>query len=85
MADAEARQRGQAVLKQLFGEERDMSNATAWDAMSLDHLFGTIWSRPQLAIRDRSLIVVAALTALGKEPQLKRHLQGALNQGISRD
>ena len=29
MADAEARQRGQVVVKQLFGEGRDMSNATA--------------------------------------------------------
>jgi 4-carboxymuconolactone decarboxylase len=85
MADSEARQRGQAVIKQLFGQERDMSNPTAWDEITLDHLFGTIWSRPQLPIRDRSLIVVAALTALGKEPQLKRHLQGALNQGITRE
>jgi alkylhydroperoxidase/carboxymuconolactone decarboxylase family protein YurZ len=67
MADAEARQRGQAVVKQLFGQERDMANPTAWDEIILDHLFGTIWSRPQLPIRDRSLITVAALTALGKD------------------
>ncbi len=85
MAESQARQRGQAVLRQLFGQERDMSNPTAWDEITVDHLFGTVWSRPQLAIRDRSLITCAALTALGKEPQLKRHLMGALNQGITRE
>lgn len=85
MADSEARQRGKAVLKQLFGQERDMSNPTAWDEMTVDHLFGTVWGRPQLPIRDRSLITVSVLTALGKELQLKRHLQGLLNQGVSRE
>ena len=85
MADNDARQRGQAVVKQLFGQERDMQNPTAWDEFTIDHLFGTVWSRPQLPIRDRSLITVSTLTALGKEDQLKRHLLGALNQGMSRE
>lgn len=47
--------------------------------------FGMIWSRPGLAIRDRSLVTVAQLAALGKTEELKAHLRGALNVGISRD
>src|SRR4029077_14333318 len=42
-------------------------------------LFGEIWERPQLSKRDRSLIVVATLIALGREKQLVGHLERALN------
>ena len=47
--------------------------------------FGMIWSRPGLAIRDRSLVTVAQLAALGKTEELKAHLRGALNLGISKE
>ena len=45
--------------------------------------FGMIWSRPGLALRDRSLVTVAQLAALGKTEELKAHLRGALNLGIT--
>jgi len=47
--------------------------------------FGMIWSRPGLALRDRSLVTVAQLAALGKTEELKAHLRGALNLGITRE
>ena len=47
--------------------------------------FGMIWSRPGLAIRDRSLVTCAQLAALGKTEELKAHLRGALNVGISKE
>lgn len=47
--------------------------------------FGMIWSRPGLALRDRSLVTVAQLAALGKTEELKAHLRGAVNLGISRE
>lgn len=47
--------------------------------------FGMIWSRPGLAIRDRSLVTCAQLAALGKTEELKAHLRGALNVGLSRE
>ena len=47
--------------------------------------FGMIWSRPGLAIRDRSLITVAQLAALGKSEELRAHLMGAQNVGLSRE
>lgn len=47
--------------------------------------FGKIWSRPNLAIRDRSMITVAMLAALGKTGELRGHLMGARNLGISED
>ena len=47
--------------------------------------FGMIWSRPGLAIRDRSLVTVAQLAALGRTEELRAHLVGARNVGLSRD
>jgi 4-carboxymuconolactone decarboxylase len=47
--------------------------------------FGMIWSRPGLALRDRSLATVAQLAALGRSDELRAHLRGALNVGPTRD
>jgi len=47
--------------------------------------FGDIYSRPGLDLKTREFAVIAALTALGNAtPQLKVHIQGALNVGCSR-
>ena len=48
-------------------------------------LFGDVWERPQLSKRDRSLITVAALTAMYRSDQLKGHVERALNNGVTRD
>jgi 4-carboxymuconolactone decarboxylase len=48
-------------------------------------LFGDIWARPGLSPRDRSLITVAALTALSRTDQLRSHIGLALQNGISQD
>src|SRR6478735_8912039 len=47
-------------------------------------LFGEVWERPGLKKRDRSLIVVATLIALGREKQLPGHLERALNNGVTK-
>ncbi len=47
--------------------------------------FGMFWSRPQLDLRSRSLCTVAQLAALGKTQELKGHLVGALNLGVTRE
>ncbi len=47
--------------------------------------FGDIWTRPGLPVRDRSMITVAVLAALGQPEELRSHLAGALNVGISRE
>ena len=85
MAKSERYQRGAAKMKELFGSEpqpgmmqEDFLN------VSVEHLFGDIWTRPGLELKERSMITVAALTVLGREQQLKTHLRGAANIGISR-
>lgn len=48
-----------------------------------DVLFGDVWTRPDLSPRDRSLVTVAALTALGKAEQLTFHLDYAQCNGVT--
>ncbi|MGI9623226.1 MAG: carboxymuconolactone decarboxylase family protein [Acidimicrobiales bacterium] len=46
--------------------------------------FGDVWARPELGRRDRSLIVIALLTALSREDELSFHIPAGLNHGLSR-
>jgi 4-carboxymuconolactone decarboxylase len=48
-------------------------------------LFDEVWERPDLSKRDRSLITVAALTAMGKTDQLQFHLGFARQNGVTDD
>lgn len=48
-------------------------------------LFGDVWARPGLSPRDRSLITVAALTAMGRADQLRSHIGLALDNGVTRE
>jgi 4-carboxymuconolactone decarboxylase len=48
-------------------------------------LFGDVWERPGLSKRDRSLITVAALTALCRTEQLRGHVERALVNGVTKD
>ncbi|MEX3949028.1 carboxymuconolactone decarboxylase family protein [Paraburkholderia sp. EG287B] len=48
-----------------------------------DALFRDLWLRPDLAPRDRSLVTVSALIALGHVAQLPYHLNRAMDAGLS--
>ena len=52
--------------------------------LTTDVLFAQNWERPQLSKRDRSLITVAALTALYRTDQLRAHIGRALDNGVTR-
>lgn len=56
----------------------------AFREMTMAHLFGDVWTRPNLELRERSLVTVTTLAALGREAQLRLHLHGALNVGWTR-
>ncbi|WP_433208276.1 carboxymuconolactone decarboxylase family protein [Nocardia sp. CA-107356] len=60
----EVRQRGLAKMAEVYGTEFQNYPGDHF-AMTADHLFAEIWSRPGLSIRDRRLILLGALTAQG--------------------
>jgi 4-carboxymuconolactone decarboxylase len=48
--------------------------------------FGDIYSRPGLDLKSRQLVTISALAALGNAgPQLKSHIHGSLNVGLTRE
>jgi 4-carboxymuconolactone decarboxylase len=47
-------------------------------------LFDEVWERPELAKRDRSLAIVAALVAMGNTEQLTFHLAFARQNGLTK-
>jgi len=51
----------------------------------LQTAFGDVWSRAGLAVRDRSMVTVAVLVALGQTEELRAHLAGARSVGLTVD
>lgn len=50
-----------------------------------EYCWGSVWSRPGLSLRDRSLVNLGMLTALNRADELKLHLRGAVNNGCTED
>jgi 4-carboxymuconolactone decarboxylase len=44
-----------------------------------------VWSRPQLSLRERSMITVSLLAARGLDDELRLHLRATANTGASRE
>ncbi|MDP2007153.1 MAG: 4-carboxymuconolactone decarboxylase [Rubrivivax sp.] len=53
--------------------------------MVTQYCWGDVWNRPGLDRRTRSLLNLAMLTALNRPHELKLHIQGALNNGVTKD
>ncbi|MGB3796675.1 MAG: carboxymuconolactone decarboxylase family protein, partial [Alteraurantiacibacter sp.] len=49
------------------------------------YCWGWNWGRDGLPLRDRSLINLAMIAVLGRENELKIHIRGALNNGLSKE
>ena len=89
---SDRRARGKALLERIDGDAgRRVIDALADIAPDFADLlfefpFGDIYSRPGLGLRDREIATIAALAALGTAPaQLKVHIEGGLNVGLSQD
>jgi len=85
-------ERGTRALSEIDGEagERVISSlegiAPDFARYLIEFPFGDIYCRPGLDLRAREIATIAALTAMGNAtPQLKVHIEGGLNVGLSRD
>ncbi|MBU6440487.1 MAG: 4-carboxymuconolactone decarboxylase [Betaproteobacteria bacterium] len=92
MNDTQRFERGMAVRTEVLGSAHVEASMRGADDFSremqqlvTEYAWGEIWSRPGLARRDRSLLNLAMLTALNRPHELRVHLRGALNNGLSKD
>ena len=81
---------GLDMRRQVMGDafvDRALGNATEFTQPLPDfvneHAWGSVWSREGLPLKTRSLITLAALTALKCPQELKGHVRGALNNGCT--
>ena len=84
--DYDALKEGTRVQTQLVGKAFEYEFAPATDYYLKAHLFGDIFARDNLTYADRELVTVSALSGLeGVEPQLKAHIAGARNMGVTEE
>ncbi|MEN9842419.1 MAG: hypothetical protein RLZZ612_248 [Pseudomonadota bacterium] len=81
---------GLATRTQVMGEgfvEKAFASANDYTLVMQEFIsrnaWGTVWQREGVDLKTRSLITVAMLTALGRSHELKGHVRGALNNGVT--
>lgn len=83
---------GDAIRRQVMGDahvERSWGqageNLQFYLQQGTEIAWGSIWTRPGLDLRTRSVITLSVLIALGRTSEIPGHLRGALNNGLTPD
>ncbi|MEO1329447.1 MAG: 4-carboxymuconolactone decarboxylase [Pseudomonadota bacterium] len=78
------------VRRSVLGDahvDRAEAAKTAFDAPFQDYItrsaWGAVWGRPELTRRERSMITIALLAALGHEDELAMHVRASRATGAS--
>jgi len=84
--------KGLAIRKQVLGAEFvDNAFATADDfnreyqELVTQYCWGEVWGRPGLDKKTRSMLNLAMLSALNRPHEIKMHVRGAINNGLTKD
>jgi 4-carboxymuconolactone decarboxylase len=85
-------EKGLEIRKSVLGAEyveKSINNATDFNMpmqeLVTEYCWGEIWGRPGLERKTRSIINLAMITALNRPHELKLHVRGAINNGLTRD
>ncbi len=83
-------ERGLGLRREVLGAEyvdRSLGDANdfmmAFQRITTEWCWGYAWGRPGLDKKPRSIMNLAMLTALGKSGEIKLHVRGAINNGLS--
>lgn len=85
---AKRRKRGMAILKKMGREKLMLDQKKLYPdlyEMSVGHLFGDVWARPGLTLRERQLVTLAANIALCRPTGNYSHYRSSKHIGISHD
>jgi len=83
---AQGRQRMRQILGDDYCDARDRSTNSFNEGLrqlSEESAYGFIWGREGLDARTRSMLCLAILTAINRPHELRMHLEGALNNGVT--
>ncbi|WP_192384601.1 4-carboxymuconolactone decarboxylase [Mesorhizobium silamurunense] len=83
---------GLEVRRSVLGDQhvdRAVDAATDFDRpfqqLITEAAWGTVWARPGLSKRERSIVTLALLAALGHDEEVAMHVRATANTGASRD
>ena len=87
MSDDDRYERGRARFLEIHDEKalRAVEGLGDVGRSILEFVYGDIYMRPGLSLRDRELAAVATLIALGRSSQIPQHLRAALKAGVTPD
>ncbi|RCS22070.1 4-carboxymuconolactone decarboxylase [Phyllobacterium salinisoli] len=85
-------QLGMSVRRSVLGDahvDRASNAATDFDApfqqLITEAAWGTVWARPGLTRRERSIVTIALLAALGQDEEVAMHIRATENTGATRE
>ena len=88
------RKEGARVRREVLGAEYVDSGlkkaagdplAEAFIEFTEEHCWGSVWVRPGLPRKTRSMLNLAMLTATGRWHELEVHMRGAIHNGVTKD
>ena len=75
----ELRRKGLEKMNEVYGWEMPNVEGDPFFDLTVDHLFGTIWSRPGLSMRDKRIMTLTAVAALGNSDLAEIQANAALH------
>lgn len=92
MAESERYRAGMAVRRQVLGDahvNRASAQATEFDAdfqtFITEGAWGSVWARPHFSKRERSIVTIALLAALGHDDEVAMHVRATRNTGATKE
>lgn len=73
------RKQGLQKMNEVYGWEMPDIQGDPYFDLTVEHLFGTIWTRPGLSMRDKRLLTLAAVTAVGNSDLAEIQVNAALH------
>lgn len=84
--------KGLKTRREVLGAEyvdASIKNATDFNIdmqeLVTQYCWGDVWNRPGLERKTRSFLNLAMITALNRPHELKLHVRGAINNGLTKD
>ena len=81
MSNDELRQKGLAKMNEVYGWEMPDIKGDPYFDLTVDHLFGTVWSDSSLSMREKRIMTLACVTAVGRQDLAEIQINAALLNG----
>ncbi len=85
-------EQGMTTRRKVLGDahvDRAEANKTEFDLpfqeLITEGAWGTVWSSDRISLRDRSMLTLALLAAMGNFEEIPMHIRATANTGASKD